>query len=349
MPFITRCHTLGDPADRVAPDGEVFDTFGEALESLLADVEESTYPTTDHDSARFESSMPGGFVFDVQHVTGPRYRCTIVQADGCSDAEARDDVEALAYLQHDGGAVPCSRYGDAGACASVALVAARIAAEANGEPVTFRALDYMMGLAVNDSDDLADLLADHATDDDLDALGFDRLDAYRLAGRVGVWMDAARERGESAARALASWTVDGNTTPESARAVLALLDDGDPAAEDYLPRRPDLSGEFAGDETPHGLAVDVTDLDFGYTETDPSRTWKLELIDLLADEFESGVDDVFLDACEAELRRAAGLVFRCPACGADVVDTPSPAGYVACHNVDAHADGIRHLFESSAD
>lgn len=188
MPYMVRCTELtadpGEPGERVTPDGESFDTFDSALESLLADTTDDSAPDVDIDSARFAASMDSGFVFDVEHVTGPRYRCTILQADGMSDATIRDDDEGLAYLAHDGGAVPCSRYGrDSSSCAPVALLAARIHASESGEPMTFRLLDSCMSDVVNDSDGIADLLADYATDADLDAIGLDRADAYRLAGR----------------------------------------------------------------------------------------------------------------------------------------------------------------------
>lgn len=48
---------------------------------------------------------------------------------------------------------PCSRYGADGAdCAWWAIAAAFIAADANGEEMTYDGLDYWQGLAVNDSD-----------------------------------------------------------------------------------------------------------------------------------------------------------------------------------------------------
>lgn len=61
----------------------------------------------------------------------------------------------------------------------------------------------------------------------------------------------ARERGTAAG----SWIVDGNTTAETARAILAGYDNGDPAVMDMAPAP--LSGEWAGESIPEifGLAV----------------------------------------------------------------------------------------------
>lgn len=124
----------------------------------------------------------------------------------------------------------------------------------------------------------------------------------------------AYERGADAARAAASWTADGNTRPEDAARVLAMLRDGDPEADDFLPRRPDLSGEFADDPTPATLAEEITGLDLG-AGTDEN----VALIDAIADAFERGVSETFEEACEAELiahiprpagHEIAGYVYR---------------------------------------
>jgi hypothetical protein len=103
---------------------------------------------------------------------------------------------------------------------------------------------------------------------------------------------AAFERGVEAARTAASWAADGNTDPRGILRVLAMIEDGDDVGQ-YLPRRPDLSGEWADDRTPLSLAREVTALD------DPSP----DTIDELAEEFMRGVDETFEAACEAELRK----------------------------------------------
>lgn len=105
---------------------------------------------------------------------------------------------------------------------------------------------------------------------------------------------AARTRGIEDAKAAAAWAADGNTSPEHARRVLAMLADGDPEAFDLLPPMPTLSGEWADDLTPLALARDVT----GEDEPDG---WT---VGLLADEYERGVSDTFALACEEALRAA---------------------------------------------
>ena len=210
-------------------------------------------------------------------------------ADNATAAEdARRLSEARRYLLKDGNLrVPCSRYGhDTETCAPVALAAAEIVADASGEPLTLDAADHVMGLVVNDHEDPFTLIRDHGTP------------AQRalISGLIEEgWIEEATEQGREAARAAASWTCDGNTDPEHAARVLDMLDDGDPQADGYLPARPNLSGEWAGDPTPLSLAREITG------EQDPDA----DLIDALAEAFEDGVSEAFEDACAAELRRHA--------------------------------------------
>jgi hypothetical protein len=102
----------------------------------------------------------------------------------------------------------------------------------------------------------------------------------------------ARELGRRAARAVASWTVDGNTKPEFVATVLRMAEDGDPVLWDYLPAQPTLSGEWADDPTPASLARDILGED-----------WTAEDAGDLAAAWDEGVAEVFEDACVAELRR----------------------------------------------
>ncbi len=106
------------------------------------------------------------------------------------------------------------------------------------------------------------------------------------------FLAAAYERGRDAALAAASWVTDGNESDESRRRKLAMLEDGDPAIDQFLPNTPNLSGEWADDPTPLSLARDITGGD----------DLPEDLTDALADEFERGVDDHFSAACERELR-----------------------------------------------
>lgn len=104
----------------------------------------------------------------------------------------------------------------------------------------------------------------------------------------------AREMGRAAGLAAASWAADGNTSADHARRVLAMLDDGDPAADDYLPAYPNLSGEWADDLTPNSLARDILggDLDDDYPEASQA----------LCDAWEDGVAETFDPECERTLR-----------------------------------------------
>ena len=103
----------------------------------------------------------------------------------------------------------------------------------------------------------------------------------------------ARELGGEAARNAASWVLDGNASVEHYRRLIGMLDEGDPAMYDYLPREPNLSGEFADDPTPASLAaaLDVADA-------------SPEYIDAIADAWEEGASEVFTLECERLLREA---------------------------------------------
>lgn len=105
------------------------------------------------------------------------------------------------------------------------------------------------------------------------------------------WCEQARELGREAGRNAGSWAADGNTSAEHIRKVLTMIEDGDPEADDFLPRKPNLSGEFADDPTPRSVALDIIGEDY---EPDDR--------DALCDAWEDGVRETFMDACVAELR-----------------------------------------------
>jgi hypothetical protein len=107
------------------------------------------------------------------------------------------------------------------------------------------------------------------------------------------WTDRARELGQDAARAAASWCRDGNETDEHVERMRAMFAEGDPAVDDYLPAMPDLSGEWADAPTPSSLARDIT----GSDESSG------ELVDALADAYLEGVNETFQQACEQEYAR----------------------------------------------
>lgn len=59
----------------------------------------------------------------------------------------------------------------------------------------------------------------------------------------------AKAEGTRAGHAAATWF-------EPSDAVIRMLDDGDPQADEYMPRRPDLSGEWAGESMTELLQLD---------------------------------------------------------------------------------------------
>src|SRR5215211_8528361 len=68
--------------------------------------------------------------------------------------------DGIAFLLREGNLrVPCSRYGfDSESCAPVAWELAAVVADSTGEPIDADALDYAIGLVVNDHDDVAALI-----------------------------------------------------------------------------------------------------------------------------------------------------------------------------------------------
>jgi hypothetical protein len=148
-----------------------------------------------------------------------------------------NEQESIDYLNREGDLrVPCSRYGTSTSdCAPVAYALADIVAEATGEEITTSDLDYAMGLVVNDSDEVRTLIADHGSPEQVDMIA----DSYEFDATT-----AGREAGETAG----SWVIDGNTSTETARAILRGYEDGDPAVMDMATRP--LNGEFAGESIP---------------------------------------------------------------------------------------------------
>jgi hypothetical protein len=107
----------------------------------------------------------------------------------------------------------------------------------------------------------------------------------------------AREMGRQAGINAASWVIDGNTTLFHIERMVAMYDEGDPEYHDYLPTRPNLSGEWADDPTPGTLAYEITGLDSDYPGFD-------QIVDAIADAWEAGVDETFEVECERILRAA---------------------------------------------
>jgi hypothetical protein len=128
----------------------------------------------------------------------------------------------------------------------------------------------------------------------VDTVDWTELATHKYNEIVEEWTMNAREEGISAAKAAATYCVDGNTTQDAIRGILKMMDDGDPVVSSYLPRYVGLSGEFADDPTAQSLAEDITN---AFEIED-------ELVNALADAYEAGMIETFYDACEAEFRNA---------------------------------------------
>jgi hypothetical protein len=113
----------------------------------------------------------------------------------------------------------------------------------------------------------------------------------------------AYELGRDAAIAAASWVVDGNTSQEHIRRMVAWLDDGDPRADEFLPAMPDLSGEWADAPTPRSLFEDITGFD-AHAEASFNYDAYYAVLEPICAAWEAGVDDTFMAECERILRDA---------------------------------------------
>lgn len=143
---------------------------------------------------------------------------------------------------------------------------------------------------------------------------------------------AAYDLGVEHAKNAASWVLDGNTSEDHIRRMVAMLDDGDPEAEQYLPARPDLSGEWADSMTPDVLHREITG---GEEPREDDSTFQ----DELCSAYERGVDETFQVECERILRAALPDTSEdpstehgydvCPDCG-NVGTKITAAGYVPC-------------------
>lgn len=116
--------------------------------------------------------------------------------------------------------------------------------------------------------------------------------------------DEAAEIGKNAARAAATWIVDGNTPIETARKMLQQLRDGDPAAEEWMPQI-NLSGEFAEDWTPRSLlnriAGDLEIDELGDGRDEEGNRIPAEELEGIFSAFEDAAAEKIEEACESEL------------------------------------------------
>ena len=120
-------------------------------------------------------------------------------------------------------------------------------------------------------------------------------------GQLAAWCGEAYNLGRDAGIAAASWCYDGNSDPAERARVLAMLRDGDPEAFDYLPREPNLSGEWADEATPASVCEAIlpdTSTDGETTGEWFDRTVSADLCDALCDAWERGASDAFFLECE---------------------------------------------------
>lgn len=112
---------------------------------------------------------------------------------------------------------------------------------------------------------------------------------------------ASYEDGATAARNVATWTTDGNGDVATYARMLQGLEDGDPAVLDSLPT-PNLSGEQADGPTPSSLAADHLPDDIDGQDGAYGSESLESVADVLTTAWEAGVDAVYMQAVEAELR-----------------------------------------------
>lgn len=99
---------------------------------------------------------------------------------------------------------------------------------------------------------------------------------------VDRFEEDAHARGVEDGRAAGSWVLDGNSSEDTARAILQGIEDGDPAVMDSLPSAP-LSGEFADGLLPR----DVLRW-YGLTEEDAESD---DILRAYEDGYAEGVDE----------------------------------------------------------
>jgi hypothetical protein len=122
-----------------------------------------------------------------------------------------------------------------------------------------------------------------------------------------TWTREARELGERAGCDAASWVLDGRNSQEHYIQLARMMDDGDPRLDEYLPARPNLSGEWSDDLTPIGLYEAVTGEDHAAAEERAGLAYETlvgSVVDALADAWEEGVSETFDHECERLVREA---------------------------------------------
>jgi hypothetical protein len=142
--------------------------------------------------------------------------------------------------------------------------------------------------------ELAELqsLAEHIEPGDVELL-----EAAGVPEHQATYEREAFELGAEHARNAASWAVDGRMSHKDIARILAVLEEGDSEdVAEYLPARPNLSGEWADDPTPGSLFRAITGRRPEEADDD--------VVDALCDAYERGVDETFEAECERVLRAA---------------------------------------------
>lgn len=101
---------------------------------------------------------------------------------------------------------------------------------------------------------------------------------------------AVTRAGAEHGTASGSWVVDGNTTDESKRTILTMIEDGDPAWEIPAP----LSGEWADSPTPDSVRSDLD------AEAVPDEVWD-DMLTLYEDAYYRAYEDEVVRSIKATL------------------------------------------------
>lgn len=109
------------------------------------------------------------------------------------------------------------------------------------------------------------------------------------------WCEIAAALGASHAHTAATWVTDGNESDESRAQKLKYIQEGDPAMYQYLPRRPDLSGELSDSYDAATLIEEVTGRNAEDVDHEDRET--------IVGAWENAVDEHFVSACEVELMK----------------------------------------------
>lgn len=118
-----------------------------------------------------------------------------------------------------------------------------------------------------------------------------RFDRSGGASITDLRIERAEREGKQHGQAAGSWVIDGNTSEQTARAILAGIRDGDPEVLDSLPSAP-LSGEWADGLLPR----DVLGW-YGMDEDDPA-----------ADDVLTTFETAYADGMIEEVTRAARAI-----------------------------------------